>query len=141
MIFSKQKLDKAFTYLSRYYNKILLINLDNDTFEPIKVHDKEWQVFTYSDVENFSHWVAEFFDSPFYSSDKDNTQLVKSIFILRDLDKLRAVKTPMTLNYKKIIDGIFHDVMLEYIPIGNGRAYLFVKDLYLMQKGIYEDEI
>ena len=34
----------------------------------------------------------------------------------------------------------FRDIMLEFIPIENNQAYLFVKDLYLMQKGIYEYE-
>lgn len=140
MIFSKQKLDKAFTYMSKYYNKILFIDLETDQFSPIKVNDREWQTFTYTEVKSFSDWAAGFFESPFYSSNGDNTQLVKSIMTLRNLEKLKQVTTPITMEYKKIIDGVFHDVMLEFIPIENNQAYLFVKDLYLMQKGIYEYE-
>ena len=143
MIFSKQKLDKAFTYMSKYYNKILFIDLETDQFDqflPIKVNDREWQTFTYTEVKSFSDWVAEFFESPFYSSNGDNTQLVKSIMTLRNLEKLKQVTTPITMEYKKIIDGVLHDIMLEFIPIENNQAYLFVKDLYLMQKGIYEYE-
>ena len=140
MIFSKQNLDKAFTYMSKYYNKILFIDLETDQFSPIKIKDKEWQTFTYTEVKNFSDWVAEFFQSPFYSSNGDNTQLVKSIMTLRNLEKLKQVTTPITMEYKKIIDNVFHDVMIEFIPIENKQAYLFVKDLYLMQKGICEYE-
>lgn len=132
MIFSKQKLDKAFTYMSKYYNKILFIDLETDQFSPIKVNDRE--------VKSFSDWAAGFFESPFYSSNGDNTQLVKSIMTLRNLEKLKQVTTPIIMEYKKIVDGVFHDVMLEFIPIENNQAYLFVKDLYLMQKGIYEYE-
>ena len=134
MIFSKQKLDKAFTYMSKYYNTILFIDLETDQFSPIKVNDND------TEVKSFSDWAAGFFESPFYSSNGDNTQLVKSIMTLRNLEKLKQVTTPITMEYKKIIDGVFHDVMLEFIPIENNQAYLFVKDLYLMQKGIYEYE-
>lgn len=134
MIFSKQNLDKAFTYMSKYYNTILFIDLETDQFSPIKVNDND------TEVKSFSDWAAGFFQSPFYSSNGDNTQLVKSIMTLRNLEKLKQVTTPITMEYKKIIDGVFHDVMLEFIPIENNQAYLFVKDLYLMQKGIYEYE-
>lgn len=140
MIFSKQNLDKAFTYMSKYYNTILFIDLETDQFSPIKINDKEWQKFTYTEVKSFSDWAAGFFQSPFYSSNGDNTQLVKSIMTLRNLEKLKQVTTPITMEYKKIIDNVFHDVMIEFIPIENNQAYLFVKDLYLMQKGICENE-
>lgn len=132
MIFSKQNLDKAFTYMSKYYNTILFIDLETDQFSPIKINDTE--------VKSFSDWVAVFFESPFYSSNGDNTQLIKSIMTLRNLEKLKQVTTPITMEYKKIIDGVFHDVMIEFIPIENKQAYLFIKDLYLMQKGICENE-
>ena len=132
MIFSKQELDKAFTYMSKYYNTILFIDLETDKFSPIKINDTE--------VKSFSDWAAEFFQSPFYSSNGDNTQLVKSIMTLRNLEKLKQVTTPITMEYKKIIDNVFHDVMIEFIPIENKQAYLFVKDLYLMQKGICKNE-
>ena len=132
MIFSKQNLDKAFTYMSKYYNTILFIDLETDKFSPIKIKDTE--------VKSFSDWAAEFFISPLYSSNGDNTQLVKSIMTLRNLEKLKQVTTPITMEYKKIIDNVFHDVMIEFIPIENKQAYLFVKDLYLMQKGICENE-
>lgn len=140
MIFSKQKIDKAFTYMSKFYNKILLIDLKNDTFEPIKVNDTEWQTLTNFEILNFSSWIAGFFESPFYSSNGDNTELVKSIMTLRDINRLRNITTPLTMEYKKIIDGEFHDVMLEYIPCNEEKALLFVKDLYFMRKGIYENE-
>lgn len=132
MIFNKQNLDKAFTYMSKYYNTILFIDLETDQFSPIKIKDTE--------VKSFSDWAARFFQSPFYSSNGDNTQLVKSIMTLRNLEKLKQVTTPITMEYKKIIDNVFHDVMIEFIPIENNQAYLFVKDLYLMQKGICENE-
>lgn len=132
MIFNKQNLDKAFTYMSKYYNTILFIDLETDQFSPIKIKDTE--------VKSFSDWAAEFFQSPFYSSNGDNTQLVKSIMTLRNLEKLKQVTTPIIMEYKKIIDNVFHDVMIEFIPIENKQAYLFVKDLYLMQKGICENE-
>lgn len=140
MIFSKQKLDKAFTYMSKYYNKILLIDLENDTFEPIKVNDKEWATFTNTNINNFSKWIAGFFDSKFYSCKMDNDHVVRSIMTLRNIEKLREVKTPITIEYKKVIDGYFHEVMLEYLPCIENKALLFVKDLYLMEKGIYENE-
>lgn len=134
MIFSKQNLDKAFTYMSKYYNTILFIDLETDKFSPIKINDND------TEVKSFSDWAAGFFISPFYSSNGDNTQLVKSIMTLRNLEKLKQVTTPITMEYKKIINNKFHDVMIEFIPIENNQAYLFVKDLYLMQKGIYEYE-
>lgn len=141
MIFSKQKCDKAFTYMSKYYNKILFVNLDDDTYEPIKVNDNEWQRLTYSENRSFSEWVGNFFEGPFYSSKPgEESYIIDSVFTLRNLDKLKKVDSPITMDYKKVIDGFFHDVMLEYLPIGNNRAYLFVKDLYLMQKGIYDHE-
>ena len=134
MIFSKQNLDKAFTYMSKYYNTILFIDLETDQFSPIKIKDSD------TEVKSFSDWAAGFFQSPFYSSNGDNTQLVKSIITLRNLEKLKQVTTPIIMEYKKIIDNVFHDVMIEFIPIENNQAYLFVKDLYLMQKGICENE-
>ena len=134
MIFNKQNLDKAFTYMSKYYNTILLIDLETDQFLPIKIKDSD------TEVKSFSDWAAGFFQSPFYSSNGDNTQLVKSIMTLRNLEKLKQVTTPITMEYKKIIDNVFHDVMIEFIPIENNQAYLFIKDLYLMQKGICENE-
>lgn len=134
MIFSKQNLDKAFTYMSKYYNTILFIDLETDKFSPIKVNDND------TEVKSFSDWTAGFFQSPFYSSNGDNTQLVKSIMTLRNLEKLKQVTTPITMEYKKIINNMFHDIMIEFIPIENKQAYLFIKDLYLMQKGIYEYE-
>ena len=134
MIFSKQKLDKAFTYMSKYYNTILFIDLETDQFSPIKVNDND------TEVKSFSDWAAGFFQSPFYSSNGDNTQLIKSIMTLRNLEKLKQVTTPIIMEYKKIINNMFHDVMIEFIPIENNQAYLFIKDLYLMQKGIYEYE-
>ena len=134
MIFSKQNLDKAFTYMSKYYNTILFIDLETDKFSPIKINDND------TEVKSFSDWADGFFQSPFYSSNGDNTQLVKSIMTLRNLEKLKQVTTPITMEYKKIINNVFHDIMLEFIPIENNQAYLFVKDLYLMQKGICEYE-
>ncbi len=91
MIFSKQNLDKAFTYMSKYYNTILFIDLETDQFSPIKINDTE--------VKSFSDWVAGFFQSPFYSSNGDNTQLVKSIMTLRNLEKLKQIY----LQEKKLI--------------------------------------
>lgn len=140
MVFSRQKLDKAFSYLSKYYNKILFINLDDDSFELIKVNDQEWKSFSGLDIKKFSDWIAGFFDSKFYSCKMDNDHVVKTILTLRDIEKLRQVSNPMTIEYRKIIDGYFHDVMLEYLPIGNNRALLFVKDLFLMEKGIYDED-
>lgn len=134
MIFNKQNLDKAFTYMSKYYNTILFIDLETDKFSPIKINDND------TEVKSFSDWAAGFFISPFYSSNGNNTQLVKSIMTLRNLEKLKQVTTPITMEYKKIINNVFHDVMIEFIPIENKQAYLFVKDLYLMQKGICENE-
>ena len=134
MIFNKQNLDKAFTYMSKYYNTILFIDLETDQFSPIKINDNDIE------VKSFSDWAAGFFQSPFYSSNGDNTQLVKSIMTLRNLEKLKQITTPIIMEYKKIIDNVFHDVMIEFIPIENNQAYLFVKDLYLMQKGICKNE-
>lgn len=141
MIFSKQKLDKAFTYMSKYYNKIILIDLDKDEYEPIKINDNEWKTLTELNSMKFSEWIAGFFGSRFYSCKMDNDHIVRSIMVLRDIEKLRQEKTPITIEYRKVIDGYFHDVMLEYIPCDNGKALLFVKDLYLMEKGIYENEV
>ena len=87
MIFSKQKLDKAFTYMSKYYNKIILIDLDKDEYEPIKINDNEWKKLTELNSMKFSEWIAGFFGSRFYSCKMDNDHIVRSIMVLRDIEK------------------------------------------------------
>jgi len=140
MIFSKQKMDEAFAYTSRFYNKILLIDLEKDEFQPIKVNDKEWETLQNTGIHNFSDWIAGFFNSPFYSCKRDSAYVMKSIMTLRDIESLKKVTEPISIEYLKIIDGEYHEVELEYYPYEEDKGLLFIKDLYLMKKGIYENE-
>ena len=132
MIFSKQHLERAFNYVTPYFNKILLVNFNIDSFVPIKVMDTEWSQVV--DKSSFTKWVKGFANSPMYKEIND------PILYFADLEKLKELNKPKIILYEKIVNGEFHLVQLELYPIGEGQGYLFVRDLTKMTEGEIKNE-
>ena len=105
MIFSKQHLERAFNYVTPYFNKILLVNFNIDSFVPIKVMDTEWSQVV--DKSSFTKWVKEFANSPMYKEIND------PILYFADLEKMKELNKPKIILYEKIVNGEFHLVQLE----------------------------
>lgn len=137
MIFSKQKIDQAFTYASKYYDKILSIDLTSDKFYPIKVNDFEWQRIK-KKYSCFTEWVENFINSAYYKDGESNDIFLAFFSRLENLINIDRV---MVCKYKKFINNEWHDVLFEFIPAEDNRAFIFVKDWTLMERGIcnYEE--
>lgn len=133
MLFSKQKLEVAFRFSSIYYDKVIIVDFNENKFEPIRVSDKEWNSMKKN--ATFTEWLTDFVTSDNYRpcNDKNKDQLID----LLDLDAFKMRYDVMICNYFKFIDGEYHIVQMELYPIAlTGCAYLFVRDLTKMQRGI-----
>lgn len=125
MIFSRQKMELAFMYASVYYNKILLVNLSDDSFEPIKVDDKEWN--NLEKTITFSEWLKGF-----ASSDLVN-HISEDLNSFIDINILRKTETARIFEYQKLVKDEYHDMCMTFMPISDDLAYIFVKDLSKMR--------
>lgn len=130
MIFSNQALHTAFAYKSAYYNKILLINLDDGSFKPIKVDDDEWMQL--DKTYNFTSWVREFAESNRFIAGANCGQ--RDFIIFNDVERLKTLSRPDSIKYYKNVmvkDFInpIHEVITEFIPVDEHSCYIFVKDL------------
>lgn len=115
----------AFDYMSQYFNKILYVNLEKDTYKTIKIHSEEASRIRYP--ESFSDWTKRFANSIECCTD-DKECFLKFI----DISRLKSLTKPSSINYRKMVDGIYHDVFMEIIPIKKNKIYIFVKDWNLM---------
>lgn len=134
MIFSNQALHKAFAYKSAYYNKVLLVNLNDGSFEPIKVDDEEWTKL--DKITSYDKWVRDFSKSALY----DGLYLDREKFYhFAGINALRRTKNPDYIKYQKLIGNEWHVVLLEILPIDDDHTYIFVKDLDKLLKGEREE--
>lgn len=130
MIFSRQQLDAALEYTAAFYDKVILVDFNNDSFKPIKVSDKEWR--TVPSYLSFTNWIRAFCNSADYKAlDDGNNYRLRN---LTDIDFCRNLKHNIIINYRKIINDGYHIVQTELYPKGDGLAYLFVKDITLFNK-------
>lgn len=118
MIFSYSDFDIALRTLGHYYDKVLLVNFSTDEYKIIKINDSEYRVLQREHPSNFYDWISNFKNSKYSMN-------LNYDFDLNILDKLEK---PLVLNYKKLINGSMKDVTMELVPIGGGRAFIFVKD-------------
>ena len=125
MIFSKQLMETAFIKMSEYYNKVLVFDYLRDEYNIIKVDDVEWDEVP-KDVA-FSTWVKKFVES-------DKSKLAEELLILTNQKKLKELRHPLVIMYKKMVHGRFHDVQTELYPCNNGRILVFVRDLTKMEE-------
>lgn len=132
MIFSKQRLDKAFASASIYYDKILELDLTKDQFFPIKVNDQEWNRIA-EKYTRFTDWVNDFIISAYY---EDDSLSGISLSMFGRLENLINITNVMVCKYRKYINNEWHDVLFEYYPTDDNRAFVFVKDWTLMERGI-----
>lgn len=124
MIFGKQNVVTALSYISYFYNKIILVDTMTDTYLPIKIDDDEWK--NVPDKTCFSNWVKRFAESDLFVGDPE------SLIRLLDLNKLKAMKKPDQISYWRKIGREEHWITLELIPIGEGQFYIFLKDMSKM---------
>lgn len=111
----------AFSYISKFYNKILLVNLEKDSFKILKASRKELHDLP-KDI-SFSEWT-KIFGNSVNCTYEDHDYFLNFM----DLNRLRSLKTSSSIIYKKLIKGVYHDVYLEVLPLKKNRAYIFVKD-------------
>lgn len=127
MIFSKQRMQTAYEYAGQYFDKILLINFVENSWSPIKVDNDEWNKLDHH--INFTDWVESFMNSTMYQP------VINSLTpfdVLKDLEYLKTITTPLIFHYKKKINNDYHIVQTEVYPIGSGLGYLFVRDVTKM---------
>lgn len=135
MIFSEQKLDQAFSYVSKYFDKVLKINLETDKCTPIKVNESEWE--SHDKDLTFTQWVDKFTRSNIYRECQSSE--VKLNYFSR-LENLVNITNIRGCRYQKLINDEWHDVLLEFVPAEKGRAFIFVKDWTLMERGTNDEE-
>lgn len=130
MIFSTQELQSAMTVLTKYYDKVILVDFDCDSYKIIKMNDREYNFYKKYNL-TFNEWMMNFQNSPFSMNLNYNF----------DYDILRKLDAPLTLNYKKVIDGKMTDVTMEIIPrlvntidSSISQAYILVKDFTSIKK-------
>lgn len=118
MIFSYNELTKVERLMTHFYNKILLVDFTNDTYRIIKMDDEELKNRIGIKVDHFAPWIENFKNS------EDSMNLNYNF----DIDILKELESPIVLDYKKKINGVMKDVTMELVPIGDGQAYILVKD-------------
>lgn len=121
MIFSFQNLQTAMGYLAGCYDKIILVNYGEDSWEPIKVN-----VIEYEKSKNLTltDWLVRFSEGP----DSED-------FDVNLLEKAMRYGKPYAANYNKKIDGEYHKVTIEYLPIEERIGYILVFDHNAFKRG------
>lgn len=132
MLFSKQKLQEAFAYAAPYYDKIIEVNLNENTFNPIRINSEEWKMMP--SFSSFTEWVKWFIYSPLYEPATDNNQ--DHLYSLIQLDEMKERSSVFICNYHKYVGFEWHVMQLEVYPATEGISYLFVRDLTKMQSGV-----
>lgn len=117
MIFSYNEFDTALRIIGKYYDKVLLVDFEKDSYKLIKVNDSEYKFLKDKNM-NFFDWINGFKNSKYSMNLNYN-------FVPEEIEK---IEKPFTLSYKKVINGEMKDVTMEFVPIGFNRAYIFVKD-------------
>lgn len=122
----------AFEVLSAQYEKILKIDLKNDTYTIIRVNENEKDI-RLGFAEKISLWFNNFAESDqIQKSDKDG--FIKKTKIERLRNYFLSGKKVFTMHYKRKIDGKFRPVTMEIIAANdfsfeNQIVYLFVKEV------------
>lgn len=125
MITNYGRLVDALTHLSDYYNKIILVDIAEDSFEVCKISSDEWD---HMDTNKLSEWINEFINSDLlHEYDKESFTGYMKAF----LDG--CFVRPATTYYQKKIDDNWHTVFMECIPIQDNKYYILVKDFTLME--------
>lgn len=127
MLFSRQQLETANSYMALYYDKVIFVNFVDDTYMPIKVSEEEWVKIPKK--TSFTNWVKSFSCSELFRGNRD--EFLK----LADLKNMSLLDHPYIHQYEKFINNDFHKVQTEVYPTGLGCAYLIVRDLTKINKG------
>lgn len=127
MIFSIQKLQTAMGYLAGCYDKIIFVDLNTNSWEPIKVSKEEYDEAKGLSLKN---WLYVF---------ESNRKIVgfKSHEIIDVIDN----NIPYSTNYIKSINNEFHKVTLEYLPTGDKQGYILVFDHDTFERGRTCEEV
>lgn len=134
MIFSRQKQDTALAYTSAYYDKILEVNLNTDTFTPVKVNGEEW--IAIPKFLHFTDWVKWFIQGTMYRPCEDtNPDRLDDLGSVTNV-RARLKQGVFITNYYKMVNKSWHLMQLELYSAEDDMAYLFVRDLTRLQKGI-----
>lgn len=118
MIFSYDDLNTALRVIGHFYNKILLVDFKTDKYRIIKINDHEYNTLKRLGNPDIFDWIEGFKNSKYSMNLNYNF----------DPDSLSQITKPLVLNYKKIVNNEMKDVTMELVPLGLGRAYIFVKD-------------
>lgn len=126
-------LEDTLNILSTMFHKILKVNLTDDTYEDIKMYDKE-RAEAYGFSLSYSKWVQGFAKMG-YVLEEDLNDYCK----FTDLDYLRnhfAASTDcIHCRYRRKTDGIFRWVSLEIMPSieytnDNQVVMLYIRDIH-----------
>lgn len=118
MIFSYDEMDKVLRLIGHYYNKIIFVDFINDKYRLIKINDLEYMELKKNVKDNFYDWINGF----------KNSKYSMNLNFDFNPDILDKLEMPISLNYKKVIDGEFKDVTMELLPLGNGTGYILIKN-------------
>lgn len=123
---------EAFSVLCTLYTKILKLNLNSETYQVIKVSENEKSADKgFSD--NIFTWLHDFGTTgQVHKDDLENYLEKVSPEYLRAFFK--DGKNSLSIPYRRNIDGVYHDTIMEMVPAPdyieeNQSVYLYVKAL------------
>lgn len=122
----------AFIALGNIYEKILKINLTDDTYSIIKMNMLE-QKEGYGFEDKLSTWLSEFANAGLVHP--DNIEEYRKITDLEYLrDYFTMGNTSLRLFYSRKVGKTFSNVMMEILPaenfsIGNMEMFMYIKKL------------
>lgn len=125
MINNYGRLVDAFRHLNDYYNKIIFVDIGEDSFDICKISSDEWDNLKET---KFSNWVSKFSNSE-KLHEYDKSSFINFMKAFMDGCFVR----PATVYYQKLIDENWHTVFMEVLPIAPKKYYILVKDFTLME--------
>ncbi|MBQ8024185.1 MAG: hypothetical protein IJ254_07975 [Succinivibrio sp.] len=118
--------------LCNSFQKILRIDLSNDSFNIIKIEFNENDIFKES-RNSYSVWIDHFSKSGLIYKD-DEEKFSKGLSLNNLKDFFKSGKNMFSITYKRKFSNSYKDVLLEVIPEGkftdkNQSVYLYVKQI------------
>lgn len=123
----KAKLETALTYMGMFYDKILFVDFEKDSFYILKINDDEYNKLHKDIPISLSKWIDIFIHSRYFKP-YGNNRSINYYCKYTDVNYLNSISHPMVLEYQKLIHETYHDIELTMIPFGKSFAYIYVKD-------------